>query len=274
MPNHSPHLTPAWAWTGRGKTETSLCPPATLGFFGTPCHNLCAWMSGDQWRQKKSGGSLEEAAGLASLARIIPVWGMKSTPYLELHFKGRWQAPWRSCPLTCGTWKLPARLAATAGLEEEPCASMVSLLAKMVRAFCGGAWAEDLCKAPWQLLPALGAWGDRAIGTQPAVWKTPGCATGLSEILFPSLTDRFVMYTINYRLFHCSNCSHIISLLLSLFFMIHAVWLPSWHFQKRGFEALAFPPSPLPFLFAWFMGLREVFPIMIISSCFVDKRST
>lgn len=99
---------------------------------------------------------------------------------------------------------------------------------------------------PGSFPPPLLTQGGLAISTQPAVWKTPGCAMGLREILFPSLMDRFVVYTMNYQLFHCNNCSHIVSLSLSLVFMIHAVWLPSWHFQNEGFKSQPFPlPSSL-----------------------------
>lgn len=46
--------------------------------------NPRAWTFGDQWRQQRSRGPLEEAPWLASLARIIPVGGMKSKHSLPL----------------------------------------------------------------------------------------------------------------------------------------------------------------------------------------------
>lgn len=46
--------------------------------------NSCAWTSGDQWRQERSGGPPEQATGPASLARMIPIVGMKSKHPLPL----------------------------------------------------------------------------------------------------------------------------------------------------------------------------------------------
>lgn len=94
--------------------------------------------------------------------------------------------------------------------------------------------------------PAVAGLRVCASWTQPAAWKTPGCAMGLSEILFPSLMDRLL----NIQWFTSSFATitaHTLSLCLFYCFMIHAIWLPNWHYWNEVSMLQPFLPPLSPF---------------------------
>lgn len=202
-------------------------------------------------------------------------WETKEQTFISFNFagKGRWQAPGRSSPLTCGTWKFPTRLSATLGLEEGPRTSRVDSLAKLAWAIHDGTWAEDPCKAPQCHPPALAGLRGLCQLSPSCCLENPWLCHGTKWNIISQLNGQIVKYTMIYQLFHCNNCSHIVSLPLSLFLWFILFGCPIDISKMRFLSpSLSFLLSPL---FLWqFIGLREVFPIMIISSCFVDKRST
>lgn len=153
-----------------------------------------------------------------------------------------------------GTWCIPGGLPGKAGMSHS--------------------WwhiVEDPCKAPQCHPPAVAVLGCQL---NPACClENPWLCHRTKWDIISQPNRQIVKYTMIYQLFLCNNCSHIVSLPLSLFLWFMLFGCPIDISKMRFLSpSLAFLLSPI---FLWqFIGLREVFPIMIISSCFVDKRST
>lgn len=95
-------------------------------------------------------------------------WETEEQTSIRFNFdgKGRWQAPGRSFPLTCGTWKSPTRPAATLGLEEGPHASLVDSLGKLEWPINDGNQAEDPPARHPRSSPCCG-WPEESVPVEP-----------------------------------------------------------------------------------------------------------